>query len=406
MRRADRAESGREAFFQGRDAEFEVFRSAVTSLSEGILGGGTMIFHGAPGAGKSALMQECKEAVQRHSKPEALWVTVSINPYSLQSSVDVIETIFEAVNTEIERLRELISDTTLTIVLNSLFDSSRKMYRELSQRGGGAFGLSVGGRRDEGLSAGRIFRNAAPFLRKFHIIVCVDEAQNIPVSDKTQDVLDCLHRDSQGIPLLVAFFGLSDTIDVLRKCGLSRFADERIVNLEPLSHEDTVCAIRNVFDAYDLIGTLEDRETWVDSLAQLSQGWPQHINRVAVTAVRVIRDHGGQIEGRLLEQVLELGKERKDDYYAGRLAAGSNRAWVYRQLALAAEENGGALSYDEIDLLTECARNTTGETPDEFLTNALHAGLLAPACNIPDHYRIPIPSMSDYLRMLPVLKKK
>ncbi len=405
MRRADRAESGREAFFRGRDAEFEVFRSAVTSLSGGILGGGTMIFHGAPGAGKSALMQEFKEAVRCHSKPEAPWITVSINPYSLQSPVDVIETIFEAVNTEIERLRELISDTALTIALNSLFDLSREMYQELSQRGGGAFGLSVGGRRDDGVPAGRIFRNAAPFLRKFHIVVCVDEAQNIPVSDKTKDVLDCLHRDSQGIPLLVAFFGLSDTLDVLRQCGLSRFADERIVNLEPLSHEDTACAIQNVFDVYDFKGTPEERATWVDSLAQLSQGWPQHINRVAVAAVRVIRHRGGQIEGHLLEQALERGKERKDDYYAGRLAAGSNRAWVYRQLALAAEENGGALSYDEIDLLTECARNRTGETPDEFLTNTLHAGLLAPARNIPDHYRIPIPSMGDYLKMLPVSKK-
>ena len=53
LKRTDRAESGREAFFRGCDAEYEVFRPAVTSLSEG-----TMIFQGAPGAGKSALMGE------------------------------------------------------------------------------------------------------------------------------------------------------------------------------------------------------------------------------------------------------------------------------------------------------------------------------------------------------------
>ena len=85
LKRTDRAESGREAFFRGREAEYEVFRSAVTSLGEGIVGGGTMIFQGAPGAGKSALMGECMEAVRCHSTPKAPWVAVSINPVSLQS---------------------------------------------------------------------------------------------------------------------------------------------------------------------------------------------------------------------------------------------------------------------------------------------------------------------------------
>ena len=38
---------------------------------------------------------------------------------------------------------------------------------------------------------------------------------------------------------------------------------------------------------------------------------------------------------------------------------------------------------------------------EDFLTDALHAGLLAPAPELPDHYRIPIPSLGDYLRALP-----
>ncbi len=69
--RTDRAEMGREAFFCGRDAEYEVFRRAVRSLQNGHVGGGTCIFQGAPGAGKTALMLECMEAVRQHSTPEA-----------------------------------------------------------------------------------------------------------------------------------------------------------------------------------------------------------------------------------------------------------------------------------------------------------------------------------------------
>ena len=402
LKRTDRAESGREAFFRGRDREYEVFRSVVTSLSEGTIGGGTMIFQGAPGAGKSALMGECMEAVRRHSTPEAPWVAVPVNPGSLKSPVDVIGAMVDAVNIESERLREITSGSVGAKTLGNLLNLARKLYRELARRGGGAFGLSVGQRRDEEITAGGVFRNAAPLLKNFHIVVFVDEAQNTLAKDTTRDVLDCLHRASHGIPLVASFFGLSDTQDVLRQCGLSRFADGRIVNLEPLDYEDAACAIGDALAAYDFTGTSEERATWVERLTELSQGWPQHINRVSVAAARVLLEHGGRMEERLLEQALQRGQERKDDYYAGRLAAGSARAWVYKQLALVAEEESGVLSYDRIDRLTEGARNKTGETVDQFLTDALHAGLLAPANNLPDHYNIPIPSLADYLRALPV----
>ena len=400
--RTDRAEVGREPFFRGRDREFEVFRKAANSLRAGQTGGNTMIFQGAPGAGKSALMGECMEAVRRHSTPEAPWVAVSINPGSLQSPVYVVEAMVSAANAESERLRQITSGSVATKTLGNLLNLARKLYRELARRGGGAFGLSVGGRRDGSVTAEQIFHNAAPLLKNFHIVVFVDEAQNSPAESTTRDVLDCLHRASQGIPLMAAFFGLSDTQDVLRQCGLSRFADGRIVNLEPLAHEDAACAIGDALVAYDFAGTSEDRAIWVERLAELSQGWPQHINRVSVAAARVLLEQGGRMEGCLLEQALQRGQERKDDYYAGRLAAGSARAWVYKQMALAAEERDGVLSYDRIDRLTEGARNKTGETVDQFLTDALHAGLLAPANNLPDHYNIPIPSLADYLRALPV----
>ncbi len=48
LRRTDRSEVGREPFFRGHDAEYGVYRSTVTSLSEGIIGGGTMVFQGGP----------------------------------------------------------------------------------------------------------------------------------------------------------------------------------------------------------------------------------------------------------------------------------------------------------------------------------------------------------------------
>ncbi len=392
----DRAEVGREPFFRGRDAEFEVFRRAAGSLHDGRVGGGTMVFQGAPGAGKSALMAECMEAVRRHSVPEAPWVAVDMNPGALDSPVDVIEVLVEAANAEGGRLREMASGTSVARMLDELHDRGRKLYRELSERGGGAFGLSVGGRRDEGVRAGRAFRRVAQLLGEYHIVVCVDEAQNTPVSESTKDVMDCLHRDPQGIPLVAAFFGLSDTRDVLRECGLSRFADERVVTLDPLPPDDAACAIRDILGVYGFTGVREDREVWVNELAALSQGWPQHINSVAVAACEIMKANDGRLDSGHLGEAMAAAEEYRRDYYAGRLAAGSRPPWVYRQMALAAREKGGVLPHDDL------RQFLAQESLDEFLANALHAGLLAPTKHLPYHYRIPIPSFGDYLRELPV----
>ena len=68
--RTDRAEVGREPFFRGRDLEYQVFQNAVNNFADREVGGGTMIFLGAPGAGKTALMLECMEAIRQHSTPD------------------------------------------------------------------------------------------------------------------------------------------------------------------------------------------------------------------------------------------------------------------------------------------------------------------------------------------------
>ncbi len=408
LRRTDRSEAGREPFFRGREAEYEVYRSAVTSLSEGIVGGGTMVFQGAPGAGKSALMEECMEAVRRHSTPEAPWVAVAIRPETLKSAVDVMILLIEAANAENERLSK-IAPGTAAGKLKGFLEIGRKLYGELSERGIGVASVSVGGKPEAGGSGDTanlsepVFRSTAPLLENLHLVVLVDEAQNIPVSGPTKGVMDCLHHPPAKIPLVSAFFGLSDTQRVLRDCGLSRFADERVVTLEPLPDEDSACAIRSAFDAYGFVGTQEDWEVWVNRLAELSQGWPQHINRVAVAAARVIFDNGGCINGALLEEALESGRKRKDAYYAGRLAAGTQDPGLYKQIALAAETRpNGILPRATLRDLTSFELDNSQDSFDDFLTNALHVGLLSQTKDLPYHYHIPIPSFGDYLRALPV----
>ncbi len=395
----DRAEVGREPFFCGRDAEYEIFQNAANSLHSGHVGGGTMIFQGAPGAGKSALMLECMEAVRQHSTPQEPWVPVSIEPYGLKSSRSVMSALIHSADGEAQRLSELGSDTAK---MRPWMNFSKRLYNELSQRGFSLAGFSIGGEnqaaQDAETSPAELFRNAAPLLEDFRFIVFVDEAQNTPIHEMTRAVLDCLHRDPQGIHLVTAFFGLSDTEEVLSKCGLSRLGRGRVVNMEPISLDKATDSFRRMLDTY-YTGSEEDKDTWPAALAELSQGWPQHIRGIANAAGHVIHANGGKLEKKLLEKALEKGTEVKCDYYDHRLNVGYRETVLYVEMAVAAERNpGGLLSLQELRDLAEPELLRTGTSLDDFLLESLHAGVLAPAKGPLKRYKFPIPSLGDYLR--------
>ncbi len=402
LKLTDRAEVGRQPFFRGRDSEYKVFRDAASSLREGHIGGGTMIFKGAPGAGKTALMAECMEAVRLHSTPDEPWVAVDINPENLESSVEVVKLIVEAVNAENERLSETLSGAGAK-KLKGILEAGRKMQQQLSQRGFGVAAISIGGKpkHDQGekVYSQRVFQSAAELLKNYRIVVFVDEAQTIPVSNKTKGVVRCLNKPPARIPLVSAFFGLSDTEKVLDDCGLSRPPRGRVVVLGALSNEDAACAVQSIFDAYRFTGSAQTM--WVNALAELSQGWPQHVNSVSVAAGRVICDHGGSINEDLLVQAITLGQKLKEDYYARRLSACSQDPFIYQQLALMENEiSDGIFSLSRLrGLVAPVLDDAT--TFDDFLNNALHAGILMEIENPPKYYRLPIPSLGDYLRSLP-----
>ncbi len=401
LMQADRSEVSRQPFFIGRNEEYDAFRAAATSLSYGDVGGGTTIFQGAPGVGKSALMLECMAAVRQHSTLKEPWVAVSIAPGDLNSPADILAALVDATEAEMTRLSMLASDAD-SPRREHLLRLGKRLYDELSKRGFSLAGFSVGGQaqadQDPKMSLASLFRSATSLFADFRFVIFVDEAQNTPVEPVTKAVLDCLHRDAQGIHLLTVFFGLSDTVNVLQECGLSRLALDRVLNLEPLSLAEAAESFRRMIDAY-YAGDDEEKSVWSTALADLSQGWPQHINRIGVAAGYAIRGNGGRIERHLLDQALEKGTEKKNIYYDHRIAAGYRDADLYVKLAVTAGKNpNGLLSRKELRTLSAKELRRTETSFDDFLLKSLHAGLLAPAKGPLNRYKFPIPSMGDYLR--------
>ncbi|MCY4150093.1 MAG: hypothetical protein OXF73_12250 [Gammaproteobacteria bacterium] len=203
------------------------------------------------------------------------------------------------------------------------------------------------------------------------------------------------------MPLIATFFGLSDTKSVLRQCGLSRFARGRVVTLDTISHEDATSAIQAVFNTYGFKGSAKIQERWANELARLSQGWPQHIKSVSVAAASMIQDHGGRIEENMLAEILKYGQELKEEYYDFRLEACSQDTVVYEQIALAASNMpNGILSRTRLRKITASFLKESKTSFDDFLVNALHAGIIMELNKPPKHYRIPIPSFGDYLQKM------
>ena len=400
LTQSDRSEHGREAFFGGRTDEFNAFRKGVLALAGGTVGGESIIIQGAPGAGKTALMLECAEAVCRHSTPQDPWVAVLLEPDILASATDTLSVIVEQVVVEKTRLAETISRTKAIAVKTAR--ALERTKKEVSERGFRAMGTQLGGKSSARHTAAWLFRRAVPDLSGVCIVVLVDEAQDIPVGEHTKATIDRLHRGTDGIALLPLFFGLSNTERVLGECGVSRPGSERLWELRPMTLDESVESLTATFDAYGFGAPGAERNRWISALAEESQGWPQHLNRVAVAAGRIIRDNGFRLADASLDEAILAGRQLKDDYYEKRLGRAMSCPELYKRLALVAESEEGVLSRSAIKRLAAPTLKEYGMDVDAFLVASLHAGLLSPTTSGRYEYYFPIPSLAQFLRGLPI----
>lgn len=413
---ADRADVGRDAFFAGREGEFDAFRRGVRGLANRRVGGGTIVFQGAPGAGKTALMHECVEAVRRHSTAAAPWIAVQVGTRALEWP----EAVLAAMGRELELELERLSGDAPRGVGDRLSDwlgALAEMGKNLSERGFGFGGAHLGPARRAPESpeypAEEILRGASKPLSGAGIVVFVDEAQNIRGGHDgpAADLVQALHEGRTGLSLLPVFFGLGNTRKVLSDLGVSRLADERLVEMGRMSDAEVAESLNRAFDAYDLAPPGPGRDEWIDVLADEAMGWPQHLSRMAVAAGRVLATNGGDLGRDHLDAAVLAGRAAKVRYYEMLLERAPLAADVYRRLGEAARKVGREwLSRSEIGHIAESELNAAGMSPADFVNRSLRAGVLSgkparpagpngPA--LPERYALPAPSLGDYLRGLP-----
>ena len=139
---SDRADNRREPFFVGREDEYAVFARGARLLSDGPIGGEAIIFQGAPGVGKSALMHECMAAARARSAPEQPWVVQSLAVHTLADPYALCRLLLRALRMEQRWLAKQGEHPRMGKLLAGL----KEARDELSARGAGAGGVRMGPR--------------------------------------------------------------------------------------------------------------------------------------------------------------------------------------------------------------------------------------------------------------------
>ena len=397
----ERAEGqpGRTPFFVGRQTELHWFEVAMDAVRSGGRGQ-TIVFQGAPGSGKTALMKECEHRiVQRNltdQKDPGTWGIVRASWADLNNPPDLFERIVQSISEAVGRTDR------------NLQERSHKFSLNLPEGFGFGYETSKRYARKPDSSLEELLTGLTADLEQsnpdgFDIQVCVliDEIQNVEQTTTIKETLDSLHHGNHRFPILLAGFGLSNSQTVLESLGLSRLEDLGLFDLEPVSAEQAEQFVRLAFDRFGVGGSNANR--WIQDIARDSQGWPQHMKSALTTALGALKE--ADLDSDQAVYPSDQIQENRFRYYRRRLANVEEWAPIYA--CLAARSSDGSVTKLELRNLfgiyqKHIGSESTNEDFDEFFERSLRYGLISRTDDL--IYRIPIPSFSRYLveKILPV----
>ena len=385
-RRGDREAA---LFFVGRNTEFaKVEQLCARSLAEartgGSLAGATCLFQGAPGAGKSSLLAEiaerCQRAKQHNSGEWALPVLLTV-PEQLESEEDVSLAVLRGADPDRE---EKYRGT-----------GSRWMTGRVGDQKGSSVAPPI-------LDFDELARIVSTGVQMRPVCLMVDEVQN--VREAARRVLTRLHQGVAGLPVVPVLAGLGSSHGALQRCGLSRLSVDAVHDIGALAPEEAREAVERMFETCRVDRRGGNRD-WPGWLADISEGWPQHLHNGMRALAEGLVDAGGRLAGVDAGRVAVTGNGFRETSCRARVSPPLRNAIFLVGTVLAALPDEGADSGAIIDELervaaTNGSKGTRWRLPrsmdgEAFFDHLVHRGVfqLGPT----DLYSCPIPSLRDYL---------
>ncbi len=368
-------------FFCGRKQEKAAANRALKMVRMGETEGNTVVFQGAPGAGKTSLIRHLKEQFRSEHCDVAHLIGAKLDQPEI-ALYEVLEQIEPA-------LAEKLKGSHTSTVQGQL-----------------GIGGSGGGMSDSKTTLPIVI----PTVRQLMglrtdpnkpLVLFMDEAQNVRADEDNgrSSVLEELHQGGIGCVFLIAG-GLSNTEKVLDDRGISRPADGHVITLQPLSREEVLDAVELFL--HNRIFAIDRDDTDTTALHALivneSMGWPQHLNN----ALRSLGEELIRTQGRLsacdLDAVQQNSQARRNEYYNSRTHSIPNK--VLAELVTTVPKNKGVDALEIIKAIhrayqTEPMLEENWPKKDVF-HNLVHKGVLQDDGN--KKLIIPIPSMYDYIK--------
>ena len=393
-------------FFGGRADEIATVERALERIRRRMqaghwqpAGGETVLFQGAPGAGKSALLHHFVKLWRSFGRSGPVVVATALTNYVNERTLAL--RVAEAVDPEIAaRFRR--SETTHS---SSRIDASGGIPGVVSGSGSAESGHQAANAPAE-LSLAAVKDAVSETGRP--VVLFLDEAQGLEgfAAETVQPVISQLHTGSHGGPFLTVFAGLAYSSAVLRERGISRFSRGHENTLSALAPEEATEIVLRMFAEFRVRGDEDLKSQWALTLANESCGWPQHLHVAMqeLAAQLPAAPTPGKLEpvdGQFGSTVLKAAAQARDEYYERRIddhlaAAPDLIAETLRRIG------SGKVRTDVLTYIQEAAQPGTGtkslpkdHDAELFLDRMVRRGVLK---NAPGHKLVcPIPSLRNYV---------
>ena len=362
---------GEAKYFHGRKEILGSFLKRVKWTENDPRKGTTFLVQAAPGSGKSALLYECAKLAKN-----AKWQVAHIGP------------------------SELCETNTLLRTLGLKKETQPKATTtSMDAHGEGAI-LEVG-KAEVGFSRStkRAHTERSPLEvlkdRAGRLLLIMDEAQGFAQDFMPKErrdaraLLDAIHNGKLNRSVMLIAAGLSATADAFEEMGVSRFKDKCYIELGRLKPE----AERKVIEDWlRRDGRAKgDPTPWIDTIAQETNGWPQHISAYAESAAIHLRLTGRKMTPEKLSAVLEAGRGKRIKFYETRARGLLKKERQCIARAVANVETDGKI---DKDMVIASLRDVFSEDKaEEVFVFALRKGIFDLQG---DSYVMPIPSMRDW----------
>ena len=274
--------------------------------------GVTRIIQGAPGAGKSSILAELNRQLNvgkpNQGEPRIL-------------NLDSVELTAKNLPLTLKKLAEMIdAKAAVSFIPDVGQDISVGVSANIIGTGGG---LNVSsGRTRAPFSASLaalqtwIVSNVKGKAMQWPIIVAVDEAQNLPAGNQTEEaqLLRGFHACTIRQPITLVLAGLSNTEQVADSLGLTRGLHFHRIGC--LDGNDRVEVLLGFCDRFGIeIGSCRGN---LELLAKHTDGWPRHLHWVLIAIAKAALAKG--IDGELdritdWDELERESQQSRNDYY-------------------------------------------------------------------------------------------